>query len=504
MENQNNTNNSVWKLNTHQSTFPVLQGTMQADVAIIGGGITGITAALLLSQAGLKTVVLEAWHIGNGTTGNSTGNLYAMVDERLYQIRKNFSEEIMEQVTVSRKSAVDYIEGIVSHFSLDCNFTRQPWHLITKSEEHNSEIEREFSAASKSFLNASLHETMNLPFPVTRALKVEEQAQFNPLQYVRQLAEMLKGKCSIHEYSKVEKIEEGDTPVVHTSLGKVIAKNIIMATHVPKGLLKVQAYLGPYREYGLAFRLKEGSYPPDGIFWMLSKGHHFSFRNYKSGSDHFLIVVGAPHKVGQDDPAEKVLSLEKFARDHFQVIEKCYQWSGQHYHSADGLPYIGEHKKNIFYGTGFATDGLVYGTLAAQIISDSILNHKNQFAEIYKPDRHNPLVTAGDAIKENINVAGQYLKDWPASGDVSSVNEIARGTGRVIAQDGEKIAVYKGINDEIKAVSAVCTHMQCIVNWNDVSKSWDCPCHGSRFDVSGKVLEGPAIADLAEKKIKPE
>jgi Rieske Fe-S protein len=226
-------------------------------------------------------------------------------------------------------------------------------------------------------------------------------------------------------------------------------------------------------------------------------------RTYENEGGKVLMILGETHKVGQkDDNRECFENLEKFVRQHFSVEKIAYKWAAQQYKPADTLPYIGRttDSSRVYIATGFSADGLTYGTLASMIITDQILGRKNKWSEIFDAQRHTPLDSAGEVIKENINVAAQYIKDLPFIGDVSNFEDVQNGSGKVVEVEGEKFAAYRDKDGQLHVVSAVCTHMKCIVNWNTSEKSWDCPCHGSRFNCEGEVIEGPAIADLYKLK----
>lgn len=497
-------NEPVWYKDAPAPMFPSLESDLETDVLIIGGGMTGLLTAYQLSKEKVRTVVLESWTIGSGTSGHSTGNLYAPVDERLYEIRKHFNEDTLKKVVQSRRQSIDLIEEIIRKYSIDCDFIRTDWNLYTEEEKQNGTLEKEYQAALAAGLDASLTEENKLSFKTEKILSIRNQAQFNPYFFLKGLSKALqKEGCLIFEHSRADEVEEGETyHVVKFDRYTIRAKHVVQATHVPKGINMLQTLLGPYREYGLAFRLRHDTYPQQGIWWKSSKGHHFSFRRYAHSGDQYLIVVGAPHKVGQGHPEESISKIETYAAEHFEILEKVYQWGGQHYHAADGLPFIGEHKSRQYIATGFATDGLVYGAAAGVIISDLILKRDNEWAELYSPSRHHPLVSAPDFIKENVNVGAQYLKDLPGVHDAKDFESVKKGEGCIVEKEGKKLAACRHENGELSVVSAVCPHMQCIVNWNGAEKTWDCPCHGSRFTAQGKVIEGPAFGDLAPAKLK--
>lgn len=497
------TTTSIWEGTAEGNiTFPAFGGNVKADVVIIGGGITGVTAAMLLGNAGKKVILLEAQQIGLGTTGNSTGNLYVTVDEHLSVIRKKWSADTMKALVQSRQAAINFIEQNVSRYSIDCNFLRTSFNYF--AENLDDEIENFLKEEQEALLECGLHpqltENIGMPFGVKKMLTVSGQAQFHPLKYVRKLAAAIKDKCFIYENSAVIDFDEKEG-TVKTANGTVTADFIIMATHVPKGVFPVQTVLGPYREFGVAAELKNSTLK-SGIYWGLDQPKH-SIRILTEDDKEYIMVVGDKFKTGQHgDSNEYISRLESYLKQRFEVGEFKYVWGGQQYRPADGLPYIGKQSDKLFILTGFATDGLVYGTLGSMIVSDQILGIENPWAEMYDAGRHTPLKSAKEFIKENADNTLQYLKDTPWNVDADSLKDILPGEGKLLEVKGEKLAVYKDETGNAHIVSAVCTHMKCIVNWNSSERTWDCPCHGSRFKINGEVIEGPAIKSLRSAKQK--
>ena len=495
----------VWREGAYKKNYPQLDRDIIVDVAIVGGGITGITAAHLLKQAGKRVAVLEALSIGEGTTGMSTGNLYAAVEENYHLLQSKFDKDTTRKVAQSRAAAVNLIEHFATDYGIDCEFQRVPWYLFAEHPDDVETIQRELEAIKDAGLDAGFEQTLPLSAPTLGGIKLDGQAQINPLKYVRGLAEETHSPESmIYEHTKIVDYKDGhkgNPCVLHTDHGhRITALHVIMATHTPKGIMFVQTLLGPYREYALAVSLADNIYP-QGIFWGMAQGKRHSIRSYTSaeGKQH-LLVLGEPHKVGQKENNEECFKqLEIYVRERFKVDQVEYYWAGQHYKSADSLPYIGSNGEdsNIYHATGFSTDGLTYGTLSAMLISDHIMGNDNEWLKLYDYNRHNPGKAAKDFIKENANVMVQYLKDFPNMNvDAKEFAEIGPGEGKTIVLDGEKYAAYRDPGNKLHVVSAVCTHMKCIVHWNSAERSWDCPCHGSRFSTDGQVIEGPAIHDL--------
>jgi len=494
---------SVWKDRVEPSQFPSLQKDITVDVAVIGGGITGITAAYNLAKSGKKVVVLEARKIGEGDTGSSTGNLYCTIGSPgLHKISSKFNDGKLKEVVESRAAAMRFIGEKIEEFNIDCDFRIAPWCLFSENDQHRSYIEKEMEAAE----TAGIILSKEIPFPLTATygFQIPEQAQFNPLQYVSSLAKNIdSANCSIYENTKVMKIDEGKVCTLATTSGTVTAEHVVMATHVPLGIYLVQTSLGPYREYAVAVKLT-GGYPGAGIFWELQGDEHYSMRTYDTTRGKVLMVLGETHKVGQKENNEECFErLEKFLRDRFDVASVEFKWSAQQFKAADGIPYIGlsSGNKKIYIATGFSADGLTYGTLAGMIIPDQILERENKWSHTYDASRITPVASASNFLKENINVAGELIKDHLTKAEAQNFSEVAAGDGKIMEVQDHKCAVSRDKSGELHVVSAVCTHMGCIVHWNQVETTWDCPCHGSRFMPSGEVIEGPAIAPLKKVEV---
>jgi glycine/D-amino acid oxidase-like deaminating enzyme/nitrite reductase/ring-hydroxylating ferredoxin subunit len=493
---------SIWEGTANApGGFKTFTGNADADVVIIGGGITGLTAAMLLSDAGKKVMVLEALTIGLGTTGNSTGNLYVTVDEHLSGIKKKWNADTMKTVVKSRMAAIHLIEKTIGRFAIDCDFYRTTFNYFTEQtgKETDSFIDDEMRALEEAGIQTTVSSNANTPFPVKKIMSFDGQAQFHPLNYVRGLANGISSRCEIFENSQVIDFDEKEG-IVKTAGGTIKAKHIIMATHTPKGVYGVQTLLGPYREHGVAAELKSGECPR-GIFWSIEQPKH-SVRSYSRNGKNYVMVIGDKYKTGQGENTNAyVAGLEDFLRQRFDIGEITYRWGGQQYRPADGLPYIGRHGDKLYFITGLATDGLVYGTLGAAIVSDLVLGNSNEWESLYKLGRFTPAKSFKEFFSENVNNMAQYLKDTPWNRDADSIKDLMPGQARIVEMHGEKLAVYRDDTGTDHVCSAVCTHMKCVVNWNPAEKTWDCPCHGSRFSIAGKVLEGPAVTGLPFKKI---
>jgi glycine/D-amino acid oxidase-like deaminating enzyme/nitrite reductase/ring-hydroxylating ferredoxin subunit len=480
-------------------TFPPLRANLSVDVAIVGGGITGISAAAQLVRAGRSVVVLEANVLGAGTTGYSTGNLYAPVSEGISRLSKTWGQQMLGDVMRSRLSAIKLISQNVSEHRINCDFKRQSWSLYSTegSAADLARIEMEYDAAHRTGLDVRFALDLPLPYPLKKAIVISNQAQFNPCEYVLQLATAIRSpQCRIFENAVVCEIDD-ENGIVHTADHAVHADHIILATHTPKGFAVVQTELAAYREYAVAGR-QDLLQLPGGIFWEIGSLPS-STRSVRINGNSYVLMIGEKHKTGQnEDTGIPYRNLEERLRARFDIRSVAFRWSAQNYRPADGLPYIGSiaGASNVYIATGFGNDGLTYGTLAAMMIADEISGIQNPWAELYSPRRFTPVKSAVKFLKENLNVAGYYIKGYSHTGVGRKLSDVPRGDGELIDIDGATMAVYCDESDQLHIVSPVCTHLKCIVQWNRAERSWDCPCHGSRFDYDGNVIEGPALHPL--------
>jgi glycine/D-amino acid oxidase-like deaminating enzyme/nitrite reductase/ring-hydroxylating ferredoxin subunit len=491
---------SIWKLTAQEAKkFPPLSTPVSTDIAIVGGGISGLTCAYILGKAGRKVIVLEAHNIGVGTTGHSTGNLYGIVDQHLSKLKSKWGFETAKEVVSSRLAAVDFIERTVKQNNLECNFERV---LFTYFAENLNDTAREFlekeaNAASKLGLIVALKKTAALPFPTSGALEVAGQAQFHPLNYTIGLSKIMPAGVQIFENSPVIDIDY-KTKTLLCPNGSVTANHIILATHIPKGFASVQLRMSPIREHGIAAEVKNELFK--GIFWGVNQPKR-SIRTLQSNGKNFVITVGDKFKTGHNaDPSMENDILSRYLSERLPLGGQKYWWAAQSYRSGDGLPFMGEQKDNIYTLTGFSTDGLTYGTLGAILISDLILGKDNPWSERYQVKRKTLLKSVATISKEGLDNFCQYARDLPKFGTVSE-EEIKAGAGGIVERNGEKLAVYRDENSKLHALSAVCTHMKCIVTFNKAEKTWDCPCHASRFKTDGTVIEGPALLPLERRKL---
>lgn len=497
-----NSNVPLWKKITKISkSYPLLDQDIEVDVAIIGGGITGITAADQLLNQGKKVAILEAHCLGEGTSGYSTGNLYVPIQAFYQNVASKFNFETAKLIAHSRQFAIDFIESNIHEKKINCQFTRRPWYGYKNNKERASFTD-EIELLKKMEIPVEYTHHLPLEIKFTKAAMIPDQARFNPLQYLIGMAENIFNKGGlIYENTKITHFEDKEIGYLYTHHAKIRANKIIVATHTPIGIHSVQMKIAPYRSYVLGVTLKNQNYP-EGHFYDFGKlTHAICTHAVSSTCPEILLVAGSHHKTGQGkNMTQNYDILEEFVRKNFEVDAFPHRWSAQHYQAADDIPYIGNISgmKNVFTATGYFADGLVYGTLAGIILSDIILKKDNPLIQIYQANRFKPIASAPALLKENFNVLLQYLKDYPFFKKMP-YNHIACGEGKIIEVNKEKLAVSRDENNQLHIVSAVCPHMKCIVNWNNAEKTWDCPCHGSRFSNDGSVIEGPATQDLTKQ-----
>jgi glycine/D-amino acid oxidase-like deaminating enzyme/nitrite reductase/ring-hydroxylating ferredoxin subunit len=483
---------------------PPLAGEVRVDVAVIGGGITGVTTAYLLKRAGKRVAILEARGIGQGETGRTTAHLTVALDQRYRSIMTKFGSDGARDVFASQEAALQRIEALVSELGIDCQFERLPGYLFAESEDERQAIEAEASACQQLGIPASLTREVPLPFPARQALRFERQAQMHPIRYLRALADAIPGGGSqIYEDSPVREVHDDEPCRVVTDGGVVVADHVVVAAHVPiSNRFFLHTKIAAYRTYVLAARLEGAG--PAGLFWDTLDPYHYIRTHKARDGSNLLIVGGEDHKVGQDpDPEARFDRLSEYLREHFGALPIQERWSGQIIEPVDGLPYIGRNSlsSRTYVATGYAGQGMTSGTLAAMILCDQVQGMKNRYAELYDATRIKPLAAAREFVRENVDFPTHLVGDRLRRRDHPAAAHLRPGEGAVITLERERVAVYRDPGGELHALSPVCTHLGCLVNWNGAERSWDCPCHGSRFDPAGQVINGPAMANLEARDL---
>jgi glycine/D-amino acid oxidase-like deaminating enzyme/nitrite reductase/ring-hydroxylating ferredoxin subunit len=498
---------SLWIATTPETKFPALTGDLSVDVAVIGGGIAGIATAYLLKQAGATVAVLEAGRVVESVTGNTTAKIASLHGLVYDHLISQFGEEKARIYGEAQESAKEKIASLVEQLGIDCDFRRAPAYTYTLDEQEAEQIAKEVDAAQRLGLPAFYTEETDLPFKVRAAIRFDNQAQFHPRKYLLALAEKIPGNGSyVFEQSRVLDVEDAAPCLVKTEHATIRARSVVVATHFPYPDPNIYfAAMYPTRSYVLGCRLNGPV--PQGMYVSTGTPHN-SIRNNPYEAGEIVMLGGEHHKTGQGgDTRERYQRLEKWARANFDIASVEFRWSTQDNNTVDRVPYIGKlssGSEHLYVATGFAGWGMTNSHVAAQLLTDMILGRDNPWAELFDPSRFKPVTSARDFIRENANVAQEFMSDRISTPRLNDLDELPAGGGAVVEWKGERVAVYKDDAGKVFSCSAVCTHMGCIVHWNSAEKSWDCPCHGSRFNYDGKVVQGPANRDLESRQLEAE
>ncbi|MDQ3757887.1 MAG: FAD-dependent oxidoreductase [Actinomycetota bacterium] len=462
----------------------------------MGGGITGLTAARLLADEGVRVAVLEAGPLVAGATGYTTAKVTALQRTTVSEIARRHGAERAAAYAQANRAAVDMVATLVAKDGIDCELERAAACTYTEQPDEVSAVEAEHNALREAGLHARLDASTELPFPVAAAVWLDEQLQFHPRRYCLGLAGAVGQRGgTVHELTRVVDVDEAaDGCTVTTQRGVVRAEQVVVATHLPflhGGTYFARAH--PYRSYAMAARVVGER--PKGMYISVES----PTRSVRSTAEGWLVISGEGHKVGHDDDTRRRYdALEAWARKNYDVESIDYRWSAQDYESVDGVPYVGrltDHHQRVWVATAFRKWGMSNGTAAAMMLTDLLLRRDNPWVEAFDSRRRAPKASLKTLVSENLDVGKRFVGDRLQSR--TPVEELAPGQGAIAELDGKTVAAYRDLDGTLHAVSPTCTHLGCRVAFNTAERSWDCPCHGSRFDVDGRVIEGPAVEDLA-------
>lgn len=476
-----------------------LNESIQTDVCVIGGGIAGLTCGYLLTKAGKRVAVIDDGVIGGGETARTTAHLSNALDDRIYRIEGWHGEEKTRLAVESHSAAIDEIEHIAAAENIDCDFARVNGYLF-EAADGEDDLEKELEAAHRAGLSdVSMVESLAVKgFSTGRALKFPRQGQFHVLKYLAGLARAIEKNGGVL-YSNTRAVEwtgEG-SPSVKTADGYMIrANSIVLASNYPI-MSKMFAKLPAYRTYAVGARVAKDAVEKC-LIWDTLDAYHYVRTQPENGYD-VLIVGGEDHRTGQEgDDRGQFERLRQWTKENFPAAEEfLYEWSGQVFETHDGLAFIGRFSSsepNVYMITGDSGMGMTHGTLGGMLVSDLIAGRENPWAEVYETSR---ILTQSitEAVPEIISSTAPYV-EWLKGGDVDSVDEIKPGEGAILSDGLKKIAAYRDEDGKLFKRSAVCTHLGCIVQFNRTEKTWDCPCHGSRFGTDGYPINTPAFAPL--------
>jgi glycine/D-amino acid oxidase-like deaminating enzyme/nitrite reductase/ring-hydroxylating ferredoxin subunit len=492
-------NPSLWVGTTDAGDFPPLAGDDRADVVVVGAGITGLTTARLLVEQGAAVIVIDAGSLAAGATGYTTAKVTSLHGLTYGPLVDSFGEDRARLYGEANEASIEEVARLVALDGIDCAFERRAHVVYTTDAASADSVTQEAEVAARLGLPAAAWTPTELPFDVAAAVRFENQAQFHPRAYCLGLAAAITGAGGrIFSHTRARHVD-GDDRAVVTDHGELRADAVVVATHLPiKEMGGFFARTEPMRSYAMAVTV-EGDRPDDMYISVDTPT-----RSLRTAGDH-LIVGGEGHKVGEPhDTTEHYDNLERWAREHFDVRSVDYRWSAQDWKGADGVPYIGRmpgHDEGVFVATAFKKWGMTHGTVAAMIIRDLIGGRSNSWLEVYDSTRIAPKQSIKGFIKENVSAMKHLIGDRLAEGKRDDVDRLAPGEGAVVRIGTDEIAAYRDDEGVVHTLSAVCTHLGCLVSFNPAERSWDCPCHGSRFTATGEVLEGPAVDDLASHEL---
>ncbi|HEY4132885.1 MAG TPA: FAD-dependent oxidoreductase [Gemmatimonadaceae bacterium] len=522
---------SLWRGTFVPPLFPALGGSTRTDVCVIGAGIAGLTVAYLLTRAGKKVIVVDSGPLGGGESGRTTAHLTAVMDDRFFRLEHIHGEDGARAIVQSHREAIDKIQSIVEAEKIDCDFKRVDGFLFLGEGDSENILDEELAAAARVGLPdvVKLQNIPDIGFNFGPTLRFPNQAQFHILKYLAGLASaiVLSGG-RIYTDTHVSSVEGGTPCKVQTeSKLTITADAVCVCTNSPiSDMYTTHLKQAPYRTFVIAATIPRGAVPP-GLYWDTPHPYHYirvqpleppapaetlvdgkkkRKPRVKKGVAEFdaLLVGGEDHKTGHADDAEaRWTRLEGWMRERWpQAGDVDYRWSGQVFETNDYIALIGRNPdgaENVYIATGDSGQGMTHGTIAGMLLSDLIIGHANPYESLYNPRRVSLRARPIEEFaKENADVALQFVKDAVVPGDVSNVDDIPRGEGRLVRRGVHKLAVYRDERGTLHERSAACTHLGCTVHWNSAERTWDCPCHGSRFDPYGKVVNGPAIGDLNE------
>ena len=496
---------SVWVDTTPHTTYPAPGATLEVDVCVAGGGILGLLTAAQLKRAGRTVAVLEADRVATGVTGYTTAKVTVLHGLIYDQVRSTFGADGARHYAEANRAGLDLVAGWAADLGIDCDLRRKPAYTYAEDEQDLGKLRDEVDAAREAGLPLELVDDAGLPWPVAGAVRLDDQLEFHPRKFLLAIADHVAGDGShVCERARVSAVHDGDPCRVETEDGgEVLARHVVIATHYPtldRGLFF--ARLSAERSYAIGVRTR-GSVP-HGMFLSTESPSH-SVRATPFDGGELLIVGGEGHKTGTGgDTTERYARLEAWARERFDVAAVEYRWSAQDAMPLDGIPYVGRlspASRALWTASGFRKWGMTNGAAAAIMLTDLIEERPNPWLGTFDANRFKPLASATKLLKETVSVGAHFFGDRLSGPDLRSLDELAPGEGALVAHDGDTVAAHREEDGTVHAVSPVCTHLYCHVSWNAAERSWDCPCHGSRFAPDGTVLQGPAVKPLERKEL---
>jgi glycine/D-amino acid oxidase-like deaminating enzyme/nitrite reductase/ring-hydroxylating ferredoxin subunit len=502
---------SYWLDTARLPHFEPLRNDLDVDVVVVGAGMTGVTAAYLFKKAGWRVALLDRVTCGGVDTSFTTAHLTCVTDQRLHQLVNAFGKVRARAVWEAGYAAIDQIVANITTEDIECDLKWVPGYLfaaINGEPPHNESLKKDAAFAREFGFAAEYVEAV--PYLAPPGVRFGHQAKFHPLKYLAALLKEIPGDGS-HVFEDTEADEFTEKPQAVKARGRVIrCRYIVLATHTPlmgkTGALAAtlfQTKLFLYTSYAIGAKIPSGLVP-EALYWDTAEPYHYLRIERRRGFD-YAIFGGEDHKTGQQKNTRAPYQrLERKLREWLPTAEVDHHWSGQVIETNDGLPFIGETADKQFAATGFAGNGMTFGTLSAMMAVDAVLGRRNPWTELFSPQRKKVRGGTWDYLRENKDYPYYMVRDRLAGAEKKSLRAVAQGQGKIVNVNGKKVAAYRDDNGELTLCSPVCTHLGCIVAWNPAEKTWDCPCHGSRFMTDGEVLSGPAESPLQQLEMPKE
>lgn len=497
---------SLWLATAESPKYGPLPGDLSRDACVIGGGIAGLVTAYQLARRNLRVIVVEARRIAAAVTGNTTAKVTSGHQIIYRDLLQNVGATEAQAYADANQWGIEWIAFTSSSLDIDCDLQRRPMLVFSESEKEEESLHEELEAAKSLGLPVSWISSPDLPFPTLGALRCQNQVQFHPRKFLLGLARELT-RMGVEIFEETRALEVGESEeggIVVTDHGTIHCRSVVVATHYPiYDPAMYLARLEQWRDYALAAKVR-GPLPQEMSIGVSETSK--SFRTHPTNDGELLIVSGEMHKVGQEpDTPQRYENLEAFVRQTFDVEDIPYRWSTQDNFTPDKMPYIGKIRSdvdNCFILTGFNGWGMAASAFGAKIIADLVNGERNSWTETFDPTRFKGLESVKAVVKTNINAVKHLVGDKFTDTEEITVEDLLPGSAAILKINGDKIAAFRDKTGGIHAVSPICTHVGCDVAWNAAEESWDCPCHGSRFDYDGNVLQGPAIKNLKTKAIE--
>jgi glycine/D-amino acid oxidase-like deaminating enzyme/nitrite reductase/ring-hydroxylating ferredoxin subunit len=444
-------------------------------------------------------LVAEAQNLCFGTTGGTTAHLNTFLDTSYDQIEKKFGEDAAQLIAKATTQALELYRSNVEECQIDCGYEQKDGYLYSQDEKQTEELKSIFEASKRAGVDVAYTDRIPVPIEFEKAIVYHEQANVHPSRYVYALAKAFEEKGGVIVQNCTVKKFTGDKVLeVETSQGTISTRTLIWATHIPPGVNLLHFRCAPYRSYAIAVTLNDDAYP-DGLAYDMYDPYHY-YRTQTIDGKKYLIVGGEDHKTAHEENTEGCFNrVEAHVRKYFDVKEVAFKWSSQYFEPADGLAYIGHlpgNPGNVLVATGYGGNGMTYSHIAAIMLTDLITKGESEYAKLFDPDRLKPIAGFANFVKENADVVKEFIGKRLSKEKLSELSELAPGEAKLVKYEGKSLALYKDEQGELHAVNPVCPHAKCSVGWNSAEKSWDCPCHGSRFSADGELLTGPAREGL--------